>query len=71
MSKPLPSTGMLSVYDGRTYLGAIIPRGKTGHEAFDVEGVSLGLHPDQKAAMAAVAEAAEAEAGNQEEEPTP
>jgi hypothetical protein len=58
MTKPQPSTGWLSVYDGRRYFGAIIARSKTGHEAFDAEGTSLGLYPNQKAAAAAVSRAA-------------
>jgi hypothetical protein len=58
MSKPLPGTGMLSVYDGRRYLGAIIARSKTGHEAFDADGTSLGLYPNQKAAADALSRAA-------------
>jgi hypothetical protein len=62
MTKPTPRAGMLSVYSGRTYLGAIISRGKSGLEAYDAEGVSLGLYPDQKAAIAAVRAAAAKEA---------
>jgi hypothetical protein len=36
---------------------------KTGHEAFDAEGTSLGLYPNQKAAMGAVARAAATDQG--------
>jgi hypothetical protein len=62
MSKPVPSSGMLSLYSGRRFLGTIISRSKSGHEAFDAEGTSLGLYPNQKAAMDAVARAAVPEA---------
>jgi hypothetical protein len=48
------TTGMLSVYDGRRYIGAIIWRGRQGFAAFDAEDRTLGLFPDQKAAMRAV-----------------
>jgi hypothetical protein len=58
MTKPAPSTGMLSVYDGRRYLGAIIWRGRQGYAAFDAEDRTLGLYPDQQSAMRAVSAAA-------------
>jgi hypothetical protein len=69
MSKRVPVTAMLSVYDGQRSIGFVLARSKSGHEAFDVEGTSLGLYPKQKAAMAAVSAAATtpAEAGNREE----
>jgi hypothetical protein len=58
MNKSARSTGLLSIYSGQQCLGFVLPRGKTGHEAFDVEGKSLGLYPDQKAAAGAVSAAA-------------
>ena len=44
----------VSVYDGRRCIGHIIGRGKLGHEAFDAENRSLGLHATQKAAADAL-----------------
>jgi hypothetical protein len=68
MTKPAPRTGMLSLYNGRIFLGTIIWRNRQGYAAFDAEDRTLGLFPDQKAAMNAVAAAATtpAEAGTEE-----
>jgi len=41
---------MLSIYDGRTCLGFVIPRGKLGFEALDADQRSLGIFPNQKGA---------------------
>jgi hypothetical protein len=54
MSKPLPSTGLLSVYSGQQYCGAIVSRGRQGFEAWDVDDKSLGVYPTQKEAMQAL-----------------
>jgi hypothetical protein len=62
MTKPLPSTGMLSVYDGRRYLGAIIWRNREGFAAFDTEDRTLGFFKTREAAIAAVRAAAAKEA---------
>jgi hypothetical protein len=40
----------LSVYDGSRCIGFIMPRGKSGVEAFDGDTRSLGVFPDQKSA---------------------
>jgi hypothetical protein len=54
MTKRTPATAMLSIYSGQQCLGFALARGRQGHEAFDVEGKSLGLYPDQQSAMRAV-----------------
>jgi hypothetical protein len=54
MSKPLPTTGLLSVYDGQQCIGHLIRRGKAGVEAFDVEDRSLGIFSSQHEAIAAM-----------------
>jgi hypothetical protein len=48
------SSPMLSVYDGRTCVGFLLPRGKGGVEASDAHTKSLGLFPSQGAAVAAI-----------------
>jgi hypothetical protein len=48
----------IAVYAGQTCLGFLLPRDKSGIEAFDADEHSLGLFPDQKSAAAAVSEAA-------------
>ena len=55
-----PSTqqGFLSLYDGQTHLGFLLPRGRLGVEAYDRDDKSLGIFPNQKAAADAVSEAA-------------
>jgi hypothetical protein len=71
MTKPLPATGLLSIYSGQQCLGFALARGRQGVEAFDVEGVSLGCFPDQKAAMAAVSAAANASSTTHLDEAAP
>jgi hypothetical protein len=56
MTKPVPTTGLLAVYAGQQCIGFLMRRGKAGVEAFDVEDRSLGLFPDQRAAIAAISE---------------
>jgi hypothetical protein len=58
MSKPLPTTGLLSVYDGRTCLGHVMARGRFGFEGFDVDDKSLGMFRTRPEAVDAVTEAA-------------
>jgi hypothetical protein len=55
MTKPLPTTGLLSVYAGQQCIGHLIRRGKAGVEAFDVEDRSLGIFSSQHEAIKAVA----------------
>jgi hypothetical protein len=38
-----PCPTCLAVYDGRTCIGSLMPRGKSGVEAFDSADRSLGL----------------------------
>jgi hypothetical protein len=45
---------MLSVYDGRECIGHLMLRGRSGVEAFDSNGHSLGLFPDQQSAAVTV-----------------
>jgi hypothetical protein len=59
-SKAAPTTGMLSVYDGRQCVGHLIRRGKCGVEAFDINEVSLGVFASQYEAIKAVTVAAKA-----------
>jgi hypothetical protein len=42
MTKPLPTTGMISVYSGRECLGHVLTRGKSGFQAFDTEAAKRG-----------------------------
>jgi hypothetical protein len=49
-SKP----ALLSVYDGRTCLGFVLNRGRSGFEAFDRNGRSFGLFPTTAAAANAI-----------------
>ena len=44
----------LSIYDGQRCVGHLILRGRQGVEAFDADDRSLGIFPDQKAAVAAI-----------------
>jgi hypothetical protein len=55
---PTTQVGFLSVYDGQVCVGHLLPRGKTGVEAFDRDDKSLGIYPDQKAAAGAVSKVA-------------
>ena len=48
----------LAVYDGSRCIGYLMPRGKTGVEAFDANTRSLGIFPTMKAAADAVSQAA-------------
>jgi hypothetical protein len=52
MSKPAPTTGMLSVYDGRQCIGFVLPRGRQGFEAARADDQSLGIFPDKRDAVA-------------------
>ena len=47
----------LAVYAGQRCLGHILPRGKSGIEAFDQDDKSLGIFPTQKLAADAVSNA--------------
>jgi hypothetical protein len=49
-------TSMVSVYDGRSCMGFVLARGRTGFEAFDVNELSKGLFPTQQEAAAALSE---------------
>ena len=51
---PTTQPGFLAVYDGRTCLGFLLPRGKQGVEAFDHDDKSLGIFPTQKSAADAL-----------------
>jgi hypothetical protein len=66
MSKPLPTTGLLSVYDGQTCIGHLLARGRSGVEAFDVNDVSLGVFASQYEAITALIAAIRREAGAKE-----
>jgi hypothetical protein len=48
------SIRLQAVYSGRVCIGFLLPRGKVGVEALDVNDRSLGLFPDTKTAAAAV-----------------
>jgi hypothetical protein len=54
MTKAMPTTGLLSVYDGQQYCGAIVSRGRQGFEGYDVDDKPLGVYPTQKEAMQAL-----------------
>jgi hypothetical protein len=58
MTKPLPTTGMISVYSGRECLGHVLARGRFGFEGFDVDDKSLGVFRSRADAVGAVTEAA-------------
>jgi hypothetical protein len=62
MSKALPTTGLLSVYDGQTCIGHLIQRGKCGVEAFDLDDRSLGVFASQHEAIEALIAAIRREA---------
>jgi hypothetical protein len=47
----------LAIYDGQTCVGHLMPRGKSGVEAFNADTRSLGTYPNMKAAADAVCEA--------------
>jgi len=44
----------LSLYAGVQHLGYLLPRGKQGIEAFNIDTQSLGVFPDTKSAADAV-----------------
>jgi hypothetical protein len=46
--------GFLAVYAGRECAGFLLPRGKSGVEAFDINDKSLGIFPNQQAAADAI-----------------
>ena len=49
MSTTRPTTvAMVSVFEGRDFLGHVIGRGKLGFEAFDQEDKSLGVFPSMR-----------------------
>jgi hypothetical protein len=45
-----PRDSLVTVMDGREYLGALIRRGPSGVEGFDAEDKSIGMFPDDSAA---------------------
>lgn len=45
---------MLAIYAGRTCLGHVILRGRSGVEAFDADDQSLGIYPNLKSAADAI-----------------
>jgi hypothetical protein len=49
-----PPSGWLGIYDGRNCRGHVLSRGRSGTEAFDANDKSLGVFPDQQAAVNAV-----------------
>jgi len=49
-----PGQTFASVYDGRTCIGFLLGRGRSGIEAFTAAEQSLGTFPDQKSAASAV-----------------
>jgi len=40
-----PEPVLLSVYDGRTWIGLVLARGKAGYEAFGADDRSVGVYP--------------------------
>jgi hypothetical protein len=60
-----------TVYDGKRALGFLLPRGRAGVAAFDIEERSLGVFPDQKAAADAVSRAAQAASASTTQSKTP
>jgi hypothetical protein len=58
MTKAMPTTGLLSVYNGRTCVGHVLARGKSGFQAFDVDDKSLGIYRTRSEAIDAVTDAA-------------
>jgi hypothetical protein len=42
---------LVSVYDGRIFLGRIFDRGAAGYECFDRDETSLGFFSNQRAAL--------------------
>ena len=52
------ATPMVTVTEGRTVLGFVIARGKTGHQAYTADQRDLGLFETRVAAANAVADAA-------------
>jgi hypothetical protein len=49
-----PTLSSVSVYAGRTCLGFVVWRGKSGFEAVDADERTLGMFPDSKSAATAV-----------------
>jgi len=45
---------LVSVFDGRKFLGTVLPRGPKGYEALDANEESLGLFPTQADAANAI-----------------
>jgi hypothetical protein len=41
-----PRGAFVTVFDGRTYIGAIIRRGPSGVEGYDASDNSVGVFPD-------------------------
>ena len=52
----LPAFQGVVVYSGQTCVGFLLSRGKTGHEAFDSAGRSLGTYPDRRSAANAISQ---------------
>jgi len=55
---------LVSVYDGRTYMGCILSRGRFGFEAFDKNENSIGI-ADIKSAADALSENTKQETDNE------
>jgi hypothetical protein len=68
MSAPKPP--LVPVLAGSRCIGHLLSRGRLGFEAWDHAGQSLGLFETQAAATAAIAEAAENEADDVEQDKT-
>jgi hypothetical protein len=49
-----PAPNMLAVYSGQKATGFLIKRGRSGIEAFDVDGISVGLFSTMHTAIVAV-----------------
>jgi hypothetical protein len=56
---------LVSVYDGQSYMGCILSRGRLGFEAFDKDERSIGLFADIKSAADALSENTKQEADNE------
>jgi hypothetical protein len=55
---PSAQPGFLSVYDGQTCIGHLLPRNKLGTEAYDQTDRSIGIYPSQRLAADALTRAA-------------
>ena len=52
--EPPDTLSWIAVYSGRECRGHILSRGRTGVEAFDADDKSLGVFPNQAAAINAI-----------------